>query len=128
MDAAKLAFFKLIVKDLERMKTFYREAFGLREVNGFDTPDFEEAMLQQEGNDFLLMLLRYKSGGRDGDLTAHGPIGFVADNLQLAVDAALAAGATLKLAPFDVGEARVAFVLDPEGHEIEIIQFLQEAQ
>ena len=121
---AKLAFFKLIVKDLERMKAFYEEAFGFRQVDAFDTPDFEESMLRQGEDNFMFLLLRYKNGGPSGDLTAHGPTGFVASDVQASVDAAVEAGATLKLAPFDVGPTRVAFVEDPEGHEIEIIQFL----
>ncbi len=124
MTMARLAFFKLIVKDLARMQAFYEAAFGFRRVDGFDTPDFEETMLRQGEDPFMLLLLRYKSGGPAGDLTAHGPTGFVAQDVQASVDAALAAGATLKMAPFDVGPTRVAFVADPEGHEIEIIQFL----
>ena len=124
MTHAKLAFFKLIVKDIERMKAFYEEAFDFRQVDAFDTPEFEESMLRQGDDPFMFLLLRYKSGGPPGDLTVHGPTGFVSENVQASVDAAIAAGATLKLEPFDVGPTRVAFVEDPEGHEIEIIQFL----
>jgi len=124
MAAAKLAFMKLIVGNLPRALEFYQSAFGFSEVNAFDTPDFEEVMLKQPDNDFLLLLLRYKDGRAHPDAAAHGPTGFVCDDVRASTDAALRAGATLKLAPFDVGPTRVAFVADPEGHEIEIIQFL----
>ncbi len=122
--AAKLAFMKLIVTDLDKMTAFYKKAFGFAQVNGFDTPVFEEAMLRQEDNEFMLLLLRYKDGRRHPDATAHGPTGFVCTDLQASVDDALAAGAVLKLGPLEVEGTRVAFVDDPEGHEIEIIQFL----
>lgn len=124
MAAARLAFMKLIVTNLPRMKDFYESAFGFVQADAFDTPDFEEVMLRQADNDFLLLLLRYKDGRRHPDAAAHGATGFVTADLQEAVDAALAAGATLRLGPMDVGPTRVAFVDDPEGHETEIIQFL----
>jgi len=121
---AKLAFMKLIVSDLDRMTTFYQKAFGFEQIAGFDTPDFEEAMLRQADNEFMLLLLRYKDKRRLPDAAAHGPTGFVSTELQASIDAALSAGATLKMGPLEVEGTRVAFVDDPEGHEIEIIQFL----
>ena len=121
---ATLAFMKLIVNDLLLMRDFYQRTFDFAQVETFDTPEFEEIMLRQEGNDFMLLLLRYKNGRRSPDAAAHGATGFVCTDLQASVDRALGAGATLKLAPTEVGPTRVAFVDDPEGHEIEIIQFL----
>jgi lactoylglutathione lyase len=124
MTAAKLAFMKLIVADLARAQAFYETAFGFAQADAFDTPDFEEVMLRQADNDFLLLLLRYKDGRRHPDAAAHGATGFVCTDLQASLDKAIAAGATLTMAPRDVGPTRVAFVTDPDGHEIEIIQFL----
>ncbi len=124
MSGAKLAFMKLIVADLARMQAFYEQAFGFAKTDAFDTPDFEEVMLRQEGNEFLLLLLRYKDTRPHPDAAAHGATGFVCGDVQASVGKALAAGATLKLGPMDVGPTRVAFVDDPEGHEIEIIQFV----
>jgi lactoylglutathione lyase len=124
MTKAKLSFMKLIVQDLERMKRFYETAFGFAEVDGFETPDFSEKMFRQGDDPFLFLLLCYRDGRSHPDAAAHGPTGFVTDDVQGTLDAALAAGATLKMAPIDVGPTRVAFVADPEGHEVEIIQFL----
>jgi lactoylglutathione lyase len=115
---------KLIVRDIARMTAFYEQAFGFAQANRFDTPDFEEIMLRQGEDPFLFLLLAYKDGRSHPDATAHGATGFVTDDVQAAVDKAVAAGARVKLAPFDVGPTRVAFLADPEGHEIEIIQFL----
>lgn len=127
MGHPRLAFMKLIVDNLPRMQEFYERAFGFRQTNAFNTPDFDEVMLAQDGNEFLLLLLAYKDGRRSPDAGAHGPTGFVCTDLQATVDNALGEGATLKLGPLDVGPTRVAFVADPEGHEIEIIQFLDGA-
>lgn len=124
MTAAKLAFFKLIVRDLVRMTAFYEAAFDFHQVDGFDTPEFEEAMFRQGDDPFLLMLLRYKDGRTFGDSAAHGPTGFVTENLDAALAKAITAGATLKLEPMEAGSTRVAFLDDPEGHEIEVIQFI----
>ncbi len=124
MTAARLNFMKLIVRDMPRMKAFYEAAFGFAPVNGFDTPEFEEIMLRQGEDPFLILLLSYKDGRRHPDAAAHGPTGFVSEDVQASVDRAVAAGATVKMAPFEVGPTRVAFLADPEGHEIEIIQFL----
>lgn len=124
MAYAQLAFMKLIVDNLPRMQEFYQRAFGFRQTNAFNTPDFDEVMLAQDGNAFLLLLLSYKDGRPSPDAAGHGPTGFVCTDLQASVEGALSEGATLKLGPLDVGPTRVAFVADPEGHEIEIIQFL----
>jgi lactoylglutathione lyase len=124
MNAAKLGFMKLIISDMAVMKAFYEAAFGFVAVNGFDTPEFEEIMLRQGDDPFLFLLLRYKDGRQHPDATAHGPTGFVTEDIQASVAAAVAAGAIVKLPPFEVGPTRVAFLADPEGHEIEIIQFL----
>lgn len=123
MSHAKIAFMKLIVDNLPRAKEFYESAFGFAQTNAFDTPDFEEVMLQQDGNEFLLLLLAYKSRPCP-DATTHGATGFVCTDLEASVHKALSAGATLKLAPKEVGPTRVSFVADPEGHEIELIQFV----
>jgi lactoylglutathione lyase len=124
MAHAKLAFMKLIVDNLPRMQEFYERSFGFKQTNAFNTPDFDEVMLAQDGNEFLLLLLAYKDDRRMPDATAHGPTGFVCTDLEASVHKALSAGATLKLAPKDVGPTRVAFVADPDGHEIELIQFV----
>ena len=124
MAHARLAFMKLIVTNLPRAKEFYETAFGFAQTNAFDTPDFEEAMLKQPDNEFLLLLLSYKDARPLADASAHGPTGFACTDLEASVAKALNAGATLTLAPKDVGPTRVAFVTDPDGHEIELIQFV----
>lgn len=120
--SASIAFLKLTVSDLTRAQHFYEAALGFERVNGFDTPDFEEVILAQPGVAFQLMLLRYKDGrAAQAD---HGPTGFSTVDIAASHAALVAAGATPRGEVVDVGGGiLVAFLGDPDGHEIELVQF-----
>jgi catechol 2,3-dioxygenase-like lactoylglutathione lyase family enzyme len=124
MAQAKLAFFKLIVRDLERMRAFYCGALGFAEQTAFDTPDFRESILRQDGTDVTLILLCYKDGRTLPDAAVHGPTGFLTEAIEATHAALIAAGARAKGPVMEVeGGIKVAFLDDPEGHEIELCQF-----
>ena len=124
MSQAKLSFFKLIVRDLERAQSFYERAFGFTLQDRFDTPDFNEVILRQEGTDVMIVLLCYSDGRDIPDARAHGPAGFATDDMDATHAAVVAAGATPKGPVIVVeGGIKVAFLNDPEGHEIELCQF-----
>jgi len=122
VSGATIAFLKLIVADLVRSQAFYETGLGFERVNGFDTPDFEEVIVAQPGVAFQLMLLRYKDG-RSAQID-HGPTGFATADIALCYAKLVAAGATPKGEIIDVGDGiLVAFLDDPDGHEIELVQF-----
>jgi len=124
VSQAKLSFFKLIVRDLERAQSFYERAFGFTLQDRFDTPDFNEVILRQEGTDVMIVLLCYSDGRDIPDARAHGPAGFATDDMDATHAAVVAAGATPKGPVIVVeGGIKVAFLNDPEGHEIELCQF-----
>lgn len=52
----------------------------------------------------------------------HGPVGFTTTDLDGAMARAFANGATPLHGPHDLPGARLVFIHDPEGHEIELIQ------
>ena len=118
-----LGFLKLVVDDLETMVTFYSEAFGFAVRDRIDMLEIEEAMLVQPGQTFNLVLLRWKDGRTLTIGNAHGPIGMTTRSVDQTFAHALASGATAERQPYDLGPMRIAFVLDPEGHEIELIEF-----
>jgi lactoylglutathione lyase len=121
---AKLSFFKLIVSDLESLRSFYVAALGFEETMLYDTPAFRESILCQPGGAVSLILLAYKDGRALPDARAHGPAGFACDDLAAAHAALVAAGAKAKGPVLEVeGGIAVAFLEDPEGHEIELCQF-----
>lgn len=116
-----LSFLKFTVSDLEAMQAFYEHAFGMKEQKRLEFPDFTEVILTTSGG-FDLALVRYKDGRPVVLGNAAGPIGFYLKDVDGAYERALAAGATARLAPTNAEGIRVAFVADPEGHEIEFLR------
>jgi len=124
MSAGRFGFAKLFVADLDAMISFYATAFDMTVHVRIEESDFEEVLLRQEGHDFLLGLLCWTDGRHRDARPAAGVIGFVTQDTDVAVARSIAAGATLKQAPSDISGTRVAVLNDPEGHEIEFVQFL----
>lgn len=123
----RLNFFKLIVKDAEAMTAFYRETFGFTEVNRIELPGLVEVMLVLPDQTFNLVLYQH-TDGREIDIgSGYGPVGFITRDVDGAYAHALASGASDERSPFDLGSMRLAFVKDPEGHQIEMIQFVRPA-
>ena len=124
MSPAKLSFFKLIVRDLETSQRFYEQAFGFTVSDRFDTPEFGEVILAQEDAGLSLILLSYKDGRALPDAASHGPTGFLTGEIEATHAAIVAAGGTPKGPILAIeGGVKVAFLADPEGHEIELCQF-----
>ena len=124
MSAGQFSFIKLYVADLDPMIAFYTAVFDMAVHIRIDEADFEEVLLRQEGHGFMLGLLNWKTGGNGDERPAAGVIGFVTQDADAAVARAIKAGARIKRAPFDIPGTRVALIDDPEGHEIELVQFL----
>lgn len=121
----RLSFFKLVVRDIEAMIDFYARVFGFEQRNRVVLPGLDEAVLALPGDQFNLVLY-YSTDGRDVTIgTGHGPVGFVTADVDAAYAHALAHGAEELRPPFSIQNMRVAFLRDPEGHEIELIQILQ---
>ncbi|HEY4029327.1 MAG TPA: VOC family protein [Caulobacteraceae bacterium] len=123
-EALSLGFVKFNVADQDRMVAFYEKAFGLTlQKVAVDSPQIREVILTNpKGLD--LALVRYKDGRRIAVGSAEGPIGFYLKDAKAVDDAyasALAAGAVSKAKPGGGGGLRVATVIDPEGHEIELL-------
>lgn len=116
-------FVKLVVDDLDSMHAFYAAAAGFVEQARFENADMEEILLRQEGSDFLFCLLRPRDGKPVGAAAAIGTIGFVTDDLGASTDRAIAAGATRTQPVIDLPGTKVALLADPEGNEIELVQF-----
>ncbi|MBY0521585.1 MAG: VOC family protein [Sphingomonas sp.] len=123
----RLNFVKLIVSEMEAMIAFYTGAFGMVEAGPrVDLPEIEEALLTMPGDRFTLVLYRWKDG-RGLELgTAHGPIGFLTKDIDGAYSRLLDHGARSMRKPFAMGPMKVAFVADPEGHEVELVQFVRD--
>lgn len=116
-------FFKINVAHLDAATAFYTGVFGFTVADTIATDAFEERMLTMPGAKFTLVLLAWKDGRAIVIGNGFGPAGFLTRDCDAAYARALAHGATGHRPPEDMGPMRVAFVLDPEGHEIEMIQY-----
>ncbi len=123
-------FTKLVVGDLEKMKAFYTNVFGLKQFDrvqadiGIDPID--EIMLGRDSGfgPGSIVLLRFTelAPPRPGAVI----LGFVTDDLGALVDRVVANGGRLHAAIKDIPEmkVRVAFTKDPEGNLAELVQML----
>ncbi len=115
-----LSFVKFNVTDQPAMQAFYMKAFGLTVQKTIDNPQLTEIILTNpKGLD--LALVHYKDGRKITLGNAEGPIGFYLQDVDAAYKSAVAAGAVSRAAPRSIPGARVATVVDPEGHEIELL-------
>lgn len=121
--AVTLNFFKLVVKDMPTMLDFYERAFGFTVAGKIESPLMEEAILTLPGVDarFSLVLYHWKDSRAIIVGNGHGPVGLHTADVDAAFEHAVAQGATAAIKPLAFPGARIAFVLDPEGHEIELI-------
>ena len=115
------------VFDLERSMDFYREAFGLALVERLDFDDFALAYLRNAESEFELELtwnhdqeVPYKHG------SGYGHLAVTVDDVEEEHARFEAKGlAPRKLVSMEhAGKqlARIFFVQDPDGYEIEVIQ------
>ena len=118
--ALPVGFLKFTVSDLPAMQGFYEKAFGLTQQKRLDNPVNTEVILTS-GAGADLALVHYKDGRKVTLGTANGPIGFYLKDVDAAYARAMAAGAVSRTAPRSGAGARVAVVVDPEGHEIELL-------
>ena len=122
-------FTKLVVQDLDAMSAFYKEVAGLVEM----------ARVQDVVGDRQIDEILFNATGEGGAtfvlfkfLDRHTPVqeevilGFQTDDVASFVERAEKAGGKV-VQPIEVKEAhgvKVAFVTDPEGHLIEVVELL----
>lgn len=120
-------FTKLLVSDLEAQFAFYSAVFGRAEKYRVHTGEGEEELdeiitTSVDGSGPSLVLLHYlnKPAPRPGSTY----VGFRTDDVESIVRAVEAAGGTVTRPPKEMPEfgIKVAFVADPEGHELEVFQ------
>ena len=116
-----LSFVRLNVTDMPRMVAFYETAFGMSEQRRMSNAGNQEVILSTPGGlDLALQQFKDRRTLTLGD--AYGEIGFYIQDVDAAYKRAIDAGATSKVAPGGGGGLRVAIVLDPEGHAIELLR------
>ncbi|MBN8891345.1 MAG: lactoylglutathione lyase [Rhodospirillales bacterium 70-18] len=118
----------LRVGDLDRSVKFYSEMFGMTELRRRDVPDGKYTLAfmgyadQPNGTE---LELTYNYGVEKYDIgTGFGHLAIGMPDIYAACDKMRAAGAriTREPGPVKFGTTVIAFVEDPDGYKIELIQ------
>lgn len=123
MTVGRVLFTKFVVADLPRAMTFYEQAFGFAERNRIALPGMEEVLIGLADDPFTLVLYHNTDGRTLTAGDTYGPLGLSTRDIDAAWDRAIAAGGTPVRPPEDLPGMRIAFLDDPEGHTIELIQY-----
>lgn len=129
VSGAVFRFTKILVDDTEAQFSFYSSVLGMTEKyrvkQGVDDDALEEIiMTSAHGGDPALVLLHYLN--RPTPPPGEAVLGFNVTDLDAAVRAARTAGGTVATPRKELPEfgISVAFVEDPEGHRLELVQRL----
>src|SRR5450830_1033053 len=106
----------LRVGDLQRSIDFYTKVLGMKLLRTSDNPEYQYTLAfvgYGSNPDHAELELTYNYGTTSYELgTAYGHIAISADDIVAACDAARANG----------GNAVIAFITDPDGYKIELIE------
>jgi lactoylglutathione lyase len=118
----------LRVGDLDRSINFYTELLGMKLLRTTDRPDqkYSLAFVGYDEEDKTAVLeLTYNYGVDKYDLgTAYGHVAIAVPNAQKACEEVKRRGGTVTREPGPVkgGTTVIAFVQDPDGYKIELIE------
>jgi lactoylglutathione lyase len=118
----------LRVGNLERSVKFYTELLGMKLIRTTDRPEqkYSMAFVGYGSNpDHAELELTYNYGIERYEMgTAYGHIALGVPNVQAACEAIRAAGGviTREAGPVKGGTTMIAFVADPDGYKIELIE------
>jgi len=128
MTAIAFALARFKVADLPGLEKFYTEALGftvaMRVTEGEGEDELREIFLSLGGARPQFALLHYPN--RPAPPPGEAVIAFVVDDLEASVDAVEAHGGTnvTGIVAVPNHNMKLAFVTDPEGHTVELMQML----
>jgi lactoylglutathione lyase len=118
----------LRVGDLQRSVDFYTKGFGMKEIRRNDVPDgkYTLAFVGYGGEESNTVIeLTYNYGTKEYDLgTAFGHLAIGVPDVAATVEKLRSFGAkvTREPGPVKFGTTIIAFVEDPDGYKIELVQ------
>ena len=118
----------LRVGNLERSVAFYKDMFGMKELRRRDVPDGKYTLVflgYGSEEDHTVLELTYNYGVDSYDIgTAFGHLAVGVPDVYGACDKMRKAGVkiTREPGPVKFGTTVIAFVEDPDGYKIELIQ------
>jgi len=118
----------LRVGDLQRSVDFYTKGFGMKEMRRHDVPDGKYTLAfigYGEESDHTLIELTYNYGTEKYDMGgAFGHLAIGVPDVKATTEKLRASGAkvTREPGPVKFGTTVIAFVEDPDGYKIELIE------
>ena len=118
----------LRVGNLQRSIDFYTTVLGMKLLRTSDNPEYKYtlAFLGYGSNpDHAELELTYNHGVDSYDMgTAYGHIAISADDIYATCDSVRAAGGNITREPGPVkgGSTVIAFITDPDGYKVELIE------
>lgn len=118
----------LRVGDLQRSIDFYTRVLGMKLLRTSDNPEYKYTLaFVGYGNnpDHAELELTYNYGVDKYEMgTAYGHIAISTEDIYKTCDAARAAGANITREPGPVkgGTTVIAFIADPDGYKVELIE------
>lgn len=132
LDCDQFVFTKIIVADIERAYDFYNKVFGMVEIarisNGEGLMEMHEIIMGRAGAAGIpiptLIVQRYPN--RPVPSSELVTLGFNVMDIEATVSRAVAAGAAVKVPVTTDAEhgVKVSFLTDPQGHLLEVLQYL----
>ena len=116
------------VGNLEKSVDFYSKAFGMKEIRRRDVPDGKYTNVfigYGEDTDHTLIEMTYNYGVEKYEMgTAFGHLAVGVPDVAKACEIAAAAGGTITrpAGPVKFGTTIIAFVKDPDGYLIELVE------
>lgn len=124
----------LRVTDLERSLAFYTGVLGMREIKRMENPEYRYTLVfvgYDEFHEGPLIELTYNWGVDQYEMgNAYGHVCLEVDDIYLFCEAARKKGGTVTREPGPIkgGTTEIAFIRDPDGYAIELINKGQEAR
>ncbi len=115
----------LNVADLDRSIKFYTESLGLRFISRREVKQNNaEIAFLEDGSGGAIELTHWRDKGKliEGDNFDH--IAFAVENVRANVEELKANGVTIAMEPFSLGgsPSKIAFIKDPDGNWLELIE------
>ena len=117
------------VRDLDRSMAFYTQVFGMRVLNAYSSPDFEERQLVFPETAVAGGINIIKRGTNTEPFQGDRPVHLVirVHDIHATCVRVGAAGGKITRAPADAANSGVwvAMLDDPDGHRLEVVQYEQ---
>lgn len=115
----KVKYATIAVKDMDESIRFYTDVLGFKvdgTLNPF--PGLNITFLRDDGDAMIELIKNEEEPEKQGIFM----VGMEVSDMDATAEELLSKGATFTRGPLDVGENKIAFLKDPNGVEIELIQ------